>query len=905
MSQDLRNNANAQGGVGEQPGGATQVAEVEAKLRHAYDSRDWAQVSKLAMQLLSLENAREESLGSGKKLVFNQLTVFQGDPLVFRDHEGNLYPTPPLGFISEKDALEFALQGTIKLSFDICTTDRLNDFLASSQSQFLHLSCHGVKGGVLAMEDYSGNTHFVDSRTVESLFRASLSHLKVVFISACFSRDIGESLVAAGVPHVICCKKCDDIVRDDACIEFTKAFYRKLKTNQGTLREAFEHAKTQVQSSPNVAESRLEADKFVLLPEGDQYHNELVDVPTAPIASPILHDRNPIIGCIPQPPLSLIGRQLDVYSVIDTLFRKDDIVCLHGPKGRGKRTMASFIANYVNERRIPMHLDDVIWWPATSKANYCYQEFRTEIEPRLKEGRTFLIIDATGKEMENTDKLAGLAQFLERLLDSVTTTIKLLILCEKADSMEINTCRGKRFIALEPLSFESSAELFGKFCHHVSYKSEHSHLVNSVGDFVNLIFRNHSYRGARKVTELKSKRSKELFETIGEGHPGSIEKNATSLTLDKYEELINTASKNELVFNFATRYELDTCIIKSEVQRYDAIEKGQFQKAQELDDLWSELVKQRENLKSKEQLLHEKENIQSQIDKEKDKENAARKMSDSESSLTQLNLPALDSLTVSGNSTATRQPIARMKRMEDVVTNGTPDAVHEHLVADFIVPNSHYEEDKSHPFKLQIHGGAVQTFSRPNLLRSAIVVASNEACTGGVGVLRAVTELGGESLQSALEAKPSVAHSDFGTIRCMVGGAIIVGPGESGEEFDESEEYGQLKTPYVIFAVAPWSEAENEEHNLLFLRSAYFSALKKAKEAKLEAVAFSLLGANTRGGVDWKKAVRTGFDTIARYPGYQELKEVHVYAFASREVEELVMASKKYDFLEKAADATS
>ena len=70
--------------------------------------------------------------------------------------------------------------------------------------------------------------------------------------------------------------------------------------------------------------------------------------------------------------------------------------------------------------------------------------------------------------------------------------------------------------------------------------------------------------------------------------------------------------------------------------------------------------------------------------------------------------------------------------------------------------------------------------------------------------------------------------------------------------------HGTLKVPYVMFAVGPWFDSENEQHRLLYLTGAYRSALELAEEYMLEAVAFSLIGCSCRGGASWMETVAIG-----------------------------------------------
>ena len=73
------------------------------------------------------------------------------------------------------------------------------------------------------------------------------------------------------------------------------------------------------------------------------------------------------------------------------------------------------------------------------------------------------------------------------------------------------------------------------------------------------------------------------------------------------------------------------------------------------------------------------------------------------------------------------------------------------------------------------------------------------------------------------------------------------------------------------------------------LSSAYTASLDCAKDANLEAVAFSLLSAGVyRGPKSRKEVLRIGMDAIAKFDGYAELQEVHMCAFNEKEADTLV-----------------
>lgn len=152
--------------------------------------------------------------------------------------------------------------------------------------------------------------------------------------------------------------------------------------------------------------------------------------------------------------------------------------------------------------------------------------------------------------------------------------------------------------------------------------------------------------------------------------------------------------------------------------------------------------------------------------------------------------------------------------------------------------------------------------------KAAIVNAANELCLGGGGVDGAISTAGGPNLLADRKALP-----EKGGTRCPTGGAVITGPGS----------YGTLRVPYVIHAVGPnyMSFGNNLADGDKLLSSAYSQSLERAKEAELEAVAFSLISSGIfRGQRSKKEVLRIGMEAIADFDGYDKLKEVHMCAYS-------------------------
>jgi O-acetyl-ADP-ribose deacetylase (regulator of RNase III) len=199
-----------------------------------------------------------------------------------------------------------------------------------------------------------------------------------------------------------------------------------------------------------------------------------------------------------------------------------------------------------------------------------------------------------------------------------------------------------------------------------------------------------------------------------------------------------------------------------------------------------------------------------------------------------------------------------------IMVNNTEDATY---LAKIII-----QQPQCMPFSYFIRRGSVITFS-PDVTNSGIVVASNENCTSAGGVSTAVIKSGGGMLVKDIEKLPKIENEK----RCLPGQAVVVG----------KNKYGDLKVPYVIFAVAPRPDSNTSIGRKETLVKAYQNALEIAKFLKLQSVAFSLIGTGNRGGLNRKEAIKIGVHTIYNFSGYPELSEIHHFAYDAREAHEL------------------
>lgn len=207
---------------------------------------------------------------------------------------------------------------------------------------------------------------------------------------------------------------------------------------------------------------------------------------------------------------------------------------------------------------------------------------------------------------------------------------------------------------------------------------------------------------------------------------------------------------------------------------------------------------------------------------------------------------------------------------------------------------SQYTISASFPFKLIFNKGSVTSFQHS---KGAIVNAANKACLGGGGVDGAISAAGGELLFRHRLALPIIEvendddadKNDFVAVRCPVGEAKLTGPGN----------YDALRVPYVIHAVGPsYWDFERNEYNKAdeLLKSSYRESLIRAKEVKLEAIAFSLISAGVyRGERSLKSVLKFAVETICEFEGYEELREIHMFAFNKVEMRTLQRIMEEFD----------
>lgn len=205
------------------------------------------------------------------------------------------------------------------------------------------------------------------------------STLKLVFVSSCDSKEIGEVFIQAGVAHVVCVR-CETKVLDEASSLFSYSFYHALLSGK-SVQQAFEIARVRVSAEMHIPDD--ESDKFVLL-ESSLLHSDdcphlatcLDDTPRAIEVS--FFEKNCLCNVqtshsafadisvgkwvdvsptnrfgktLPSVSESFVGRELELH-VLAELVNHHRFVTVRGPPGIGKSTLSIRLAHFLEERNV-------------------------------------------------------------------------------------------------------------------------------------------------------------------------------------------------------------------------------------------------------------------------------------------------------------------------------------------------------------------------------------------------------------------------------------------------------------------------------------------------------------------------------------------------------------------------
>lgn len=560
----------------------------------------------------------------------DKLTVFQAAPLVWRDELGELQPLEMLDFDRERDSLFQSLEeakavgGEIELNFQTATKDRLSAFFSSTDAHALHFTCHGYPE-YICLEDGSGGVQLLTVDELRELVSAGSEEVRLVVVSACYSRSVGEAFVKAGVQHVVCCQMGTTFL-DDSAMQFSRIFYGSLARGN-TLRQSFEQGRQGLTLLPNALDADTEMNKFLLLPEGNDH-----DIPVfytkarrcTVAAKPTSKSRSWILPRLSQ---FFIGREMDMYNVLQALSQSR-FVRLTGCEGIGRSALSAALSRYIQDRANTFHIDEVIWLPLlhvprTDKLSSCFHElFKMlvsvdlpindeykhmcgTITETLCKTRALAVIDAKAfVEMHEIEKLSI---FLEALIRG-TKAVKVILVCQQGlkISFDMKTTCLESEVVLKPLRFKATATLFGEICPYVSGRRNVN--VSTPQQLANLLVPKDEQEFA--VLDMGiSNRSADIFRILGEGVPARIHEAAQGMKPHEYDNLIEIAERPLMLVDCKTRVELDEQLEKLGDDLQQAIRKKNWGGAKQIQDRFDELETLRETLPNVAELRHLAENL--------------------------------------------------------------------------------------------------------------------------------------------------------------------------------------------------------------------------------------------------------------------------------------------------------
>lgn len=139
----------------------------------------------------------------------------------------------------------------IKLRIEIATLKNLTEII-SNQPTILHFICHGDYSSkrqrfYLAFENDCGELDKCDSERIKKLLKdGNYRDIKIVFVNACHSEEVGRVFLEAGIPCVIAVQS-ELKIEDKIAQSFAENFYREIFSER-TIKDAFANAINQVQA---------------------------------------------------------------------------------------------------------------------------------------------------------------------------------------------------------------------------------------------------------------------------------------------------------------------------------------------------------------------------------------------------------------------------------------------------------------------------------------------------------------------------------------------------------------------------------------------------------------------------------------------------------------------------------
>eukprot|EP00940_MAST-03C_sp_MAST-3C-sp2_P002004 g2004.t1 len=342
----------------------------------------------------------------------------------------------------------------------------------------LHLSGHGEAGKFIF--EHKGKAHYLSGDEIVKFTKEASKWLKLVVISACDSKAIGQRFFSMGIPYVVAVQS-NQAVMDQACIEMTTVFYHHLFNGQTVVR-SFNQGKLACKHHADIGRSN-EDEKFILYRACDSSDASIFD--GIPKGAPVRRLSKMSTHNIWKVPTNIyIGRQQEMQTLYQTITsaRKHPVVVLTGPVGIGKGTLALKTISYISRRNhfdeayfvdlsercrrrnlleeLILQTDRVLFPASTSESEDSrLVAFFSECQALMQDKRVLIVFNHLEVHLQ-CGEARDLNIFMQHLLNASNSRIKMLLL---SVTYPINfRVPHVRVGPLRPLSDREASEMFLK-----------------------------------------------------------------------------------------------------------------------------------------------------------------------------------------------------------------------------------------------------------------------------------------------------------------------------------------------------------------------------------------------------------------------------------------------------------
>ena len=854
----------------------------------------------------------------GHEFHYDRLMILQSTPLVLFDRNAAVN-RPMRQFDCDRESARIqeclwqSTSGTIDTEVHVATIDGFSAFFQKkSDAHILHLSLTGPSDRIV-LENGVGA---VQTLSLEDLMRLVFYmniDLKIVVVSSRHAKYMCSALIDAGVHHIVCCEH-DHRYNDPVAFNFLENFYRAA-AGRKNLKQAFQIAWSSVASGNHSQSIRHLLNRFQLLPmrtEEDPHHDIPVFFEKSLNPSRPDSHQTRIPLHIPPVPEHFIGREVQMYEVLQAI-RAVDVIRVVGPPQVGKGSVVSAACHYAWKRRELLKIDHLLWIPAQNSAddtantlnddlNTCaailcqattgniwqtsdvFLDCQKRIETELEGNRCLAVIDL--QQFDTPCAQKGLEQLFTFLLNhgakmllmesrSVSDGISLF---SNISSVSHDTERlEEATIEILPLDFKSSAQLFGEHCPFIANGRCPS--AHTAVEFADLLEPKN-----QPDTTLATRRRSDLFQRIGQGYPEAIRTAAVSMESVEFMELIMTAVRPEVFVDSLVSLDLE--VERRTMEQIHAVDDWNFHRAHSLDDLLEDLEILRVEFPDLELLKEEHKSLKEQLD-DAVRNRRYDKVNELKRELLRIKRMIMKEQRGSDvSSVATNEKLNALTQKAHAMVLESQSSFKAKWMGNQVTVAVPSGDKRECSFVLSV--GSVWESSQSSNAHGGIVIWTNECChLEGTVMGDPLLRMGSNTdLCREVSALPDVASTPYGSVRCITGNAVVVGP----------TSYGDFTNTYVILAVGPFSPSQLEDDSeddvlatpeslayaICMLRSCYRSTLVLAEHSKLQALTLCL-STPIEGSPHYLTCLRLGLETLVDEVSFSPLRDVYLVAQSDTE----------------------